>query len=155
MKRASVVLMGLALVLVSAAAQAGDELVIRDAWVPEAPPTAPAMAAYMVLENGSDEPRAIRSAEAPGFDRVELHLSKMEDGLAKMIEQDRIVVPANGEQALEPGGYHIMLIGIQERRLAGDVVPVTLHFENGETRVVDAPVKKRTMGGHGMHHHGH
>ncbi len=137
--------------------QAGDPagLEVRDAWVPEAPPNARVLAAYMTLVNHGERERVIRSADAPGFERVELHLSKMQDGLAKMIKQERITVPAGGERVLAPGGYHIMLIGVQERPTAGDTVPVTLNFADHPPVVVEAEVRKRgAMGGH-MHHHHH
>lgn len=118
---------------------------MTDPWIAEAPPTAMALAAFMVLENDGETPRSLVAVEAPGFDRIELHQSIEENGVHRMIRQEEIRIPADGQTPLEPGGYHIMLIGIQERLQAGDKVPMRLIFADGENRQVDVPVRRRAF----------
>lgn len=43
------------------------------------------------------------------------------------------VVPTGQRHRLEPGGLHIMLIGLTRDIKAGETVPVELEFSNGET----------------------
>jgi copper(I)-binding protein len=59
-----------------------------------------------------------------------------------MQEVDSIAVPAGGTVALEPGGYHIMLLGLTEDLVVGDSIEVTLEFESGVTETVTAEVQE-------------
>jgi hypothetical protein len=120
------------------------EVKIVDAWIPEAPPNAQAMAAFMVMENDEDKAVNVVSAFAPGFNTIELHKSVEIDGMHKMIKQDALVIPAMGSLTLKPGSYHIMLIGVQDPHpKAGDVIPLRLDFEDGKQMTVQVPVKLR------------
>jgi copper(I)-binding protein len=120
------------------------EVKVVDAWIPEAPPNAQAMAAFMVMENNEDKEVKVLSAFAPGFNTIELHKSMEVDGMHKMLKQDALVIPAMGSLTLKPGSYHIMLIGVQDPRpKAGDVIPVRLDFADGKQMTLQVPVKKR------------
>lgn len=129
---------------------------VSGAWVPEMPPGAHAYGAFMVLDNPDDAPVALVRAEAPGFAKIELHESVNVDGMHRMIEMEEIAVPAGGQTLLKPGSYHVMLIGPEQRLVAGDRVPLTLHFSDESVVTIEAEVRKREqmMGGHG-HHGGH
>jgi len=133
------------------------EVKVVDPWIPEAPPTAHAMAAFMVLENDEDRPVKVIAAHAPGFDTIELHKSVEENGMHKMLKQDALVIPQMGSLELRPGGYHIMLIGVHEPRpKAGDVIPMRLDLEGGQSIELKVPVKKRAEMMQHMHNmHGH
>ncbi len=120
------------------------EIKVVDPWIPEAPPNAQAMAAFMVIENDEDKEVKLVNAFAPGFKTIELHKSVEENGMHKMLKQDVMVVPPMGSLTLKPGSYHIMLIGVQDPRpKAGDVIPLRLDFEGGKQMTVQTPVKKR------------
>ncbi len=120
------------------------EIKVVEPWIPEAPPNAQAMAAFMVIENDEDKDVKVLNAFAPGFNTIELHKSVEVDGMHKMLKQDALVIPAMGSLTLKPGSYHIMLIGVQDPRpKAGDVIPVRLDFEGGKQMTVQVPVKKR------------
>ncbi|MBF0186559.1 MAG: copper chaperone PCu(A)C [Magnetococcales bacterium] len=127
---------------------------VHDAWVREAPPTARVLAAYMSLDNSSDKACALVSVESPDFERVELHNTVVHNGMAHMMKQDAIDIPANAWALLEPGGYHMMLIGRKRALKAGDTVPLKLTFRNGKSQEVTATVRK-TVGGGGMKHGSH
>lgn len=134
----------------ASAAVAGD-LEVEAPWVALAPPGAQATAAFMEWHNNGDEPIDVVSADADGFRSVELHRSINEDGMHRMIRQERITVPAGGSVSLAPGGYHVMLIGIERQLEEGDVVTIQLTRGDGRRLSVDAPVKRRAqaMSGHG------
>ena len=57
-----------------------------------------------------------------------------------MPQLDGVEIPAGGELVLEPGGYHVMLIGLTESLLAGDSFEATLTFENAGDVTVTVPV---------------
>lgn len=60
-----------------------------------------------------------------------------------MREVAAIPVPAGEEVRLEPGGYHVMLLGLTEPLLAGDTFEIELEFETAGTQTVTAEVRDR------------
>lgn len=98
-------------------------------------------AAYMTLINSGDTPDALIAAETDVAETVELHTVEMENGVMKMRPVPQIDVPAQGEQMLKPGGFHIMLLGIQHDLKDGETVTLTLTFEKSGTMDVVAPVQ--------------
>jgi copper(I)-binding protein len=119
------------------------EVKVVEPWIPEAPPNAQALGAFMVLENDEDREVKVVSAWAPGFDTIELHKSVEENGMHKMIKQDALVIPPMGSLELKPGSYHVMLIGVHKPPKAGDVIPLRLDFEGLPSQTIQVPVKKR------------
>jgi len=145
---------GLLLVLASTGAWAASGLTIEQPWVNEAPPGAAAMAGYMVVNNAGATARVLVGASSPAFGSAMLHRTVMKNGMAEMVHQKAIRVPAHGHVTFAPGGYHIMLMKPKHHYVAGDAVKVMLRFRNGEQRTVRFPVKKGAppMGGMNMHH---
>ena len=139
--------------LLGGAVQAAD-LQVSDPWVALAPPGAHATAAFMTLHNPGEQPIDLVAADADGFQAVELHQSINENGMHRMIEQERITVPAGGSVRLAPGGYHVMLIGPERAPAEGEVLVLALKLGDGTQLSVEAPVKRReqAMGGHGHAH---
>ena len=106
-------------------------------------------AAFMELVNPMTEDDILLSAETEIARVVELHNMVHEDGMMKMKKVDHIKIPAKGSASLKPGGFHLMLIGIKKAIKEGDMVPLTLHFQNAGTKHVQAVVKKIQI----KHHH--
>ncbi len=98
-------------------------------------------AAYMTLVNGSATADALVSAATDAAEVVELHTVIMEENVMRMRPVEQIEVPANGETELRPGGFHVMLIGLQRDLNAGDTVDLTLTFANAGEVTVSAPVQ--------------
>ncbi len=144
----------LLLVLMSITASAEDSgLTVADPWVREGPPNARVLAGYMMIENPSDRPETIVGASSPAFESIEFHRTVLEAGVARMVEQKRLQVPAGGRLALEPGGYHLMLMGAKGPLRAGDTVTVVLNLDGAREVRVEATVRKANHGGHNHHHH--
>ena len=143
-------------------AQAGGHLMVDNAWIREAPPGAAALAGYMTVMNHGDQPRMLVGASSPAFGKVMLHRTVMEEGMAKMVHQHMVEIPAKGSLTFEPNGYHLMLMKPRQQLKAGDKVDITLEFKNGDTLVVTHEVRAGMggmehggMGGmdHGSMHH--
>lgn len=132
-----------------------DQLQVEDPWVRAGPPTARVMAGYMILRNNGDTDREIVRVTSPAFARVELHLSRIEDGMARMIPQEALRIPAGGRLELAPGGYHLMLFDPVAPLQPGDAVELTLLDAAGNRLQVSAPVRLPTDGDadHSHHHH--
>lgn len=155
MKRVFKVMLTLTIGLWFTLAQAGEHLMVDNAWIREAPPGAAALAGYMTVMNHADQPRVLVGASSSAFGKVMLHRTVMEGGMAKMVHQEKITIPPMGSVTFTPNDYHLMLMKPKQALKAGDLVDITLEFENGETMVVTHEVRSG-MGGmdHGSMDHG-
>ena len=139
--------------LYSAAVFAGaaDTVSVHEPYVRLAPPNAPASAAFMVLRNtGARDVRLVR-ADNPASRVTELHTHLNEGGVMKMRPVPAVEIKAGGETVLKPGGLHVMLIDLKAPLKEGEIVPITLGFDDGSSKRVDARVVNPMAGGH--HHH--
>ena len=53
---------------------------------------------------------------------------------------DEVELPAGEEVVLEPGGLHVMLVGLQDRLIAGERFTATLELGSGTTLPVEVLV---------------
>ncbi len=86
-------------------------------------------AAYFTIENKGDTDDALIDAASDAARRVELHETVTEEGMHKMLPVEEIAIPAGGEAILEPGGYHVMLMDLNEELQVGDKINITLTFK--------------------------
>ena len=120
-----------------------DEAVAaRDAWI-RAADEGGLSAAYLTISNGSEADDALVDVSAPDLaTSVSLHETTTgDDGMTGMHHTPSIAVPAGGTVALEPGGYHVMLEGLQRNLVAGETVRIVLTFERAGPLTVDARVR--------------
>lgn len=115
---------------------------VDNAWSPETPPGAQVMAGYMQIHNPSQLPVHIIAVSSPDVDKVEMHLSKEVDGIAKMLPQTQLTIDANGTLTLQPGSYHLMMIKPHKRFLQGDSITLTLTLSDKQQQNVTLLVKK-------------
>lgn len=130
------------LLCASMTALADSQPLVSDAWVREAPPGARMLAAYLTIENPADEDLVLVDVSSPGFARVMMHRSAVVDGMARMIHEDSIRIPAHGKLELKPGSYHLMMPAPDTRLVTGDAVVFVLQFANGGRLEVHAEVRK-------------
>lgn len=144
----------LILMCLTGIAHSATMLEFHDTWIPEAPPNAYALAGYGTVLNPGDVDRVITEASSTDFSWIEFHRSVLEEGIAKMIPQESLHVPAKGRFTLEPGGYHMMMMKPARRLSSGDTVEVTLQLGDGTTETIVFEVRERN-GGHSHHDHHH
>ncbi len=97
-------------------------------------------AAYIVLKNGGAADRLV-SAKSDAARAVELHTMEMSGNTMQMRPVEGIDVPANSQVELKPGGYHVMLIGLNKELKPNDTFDVRLQFEKAGP--VDVKVQVR------------
>jgi hypothetical protein len=68
-----------------------------------------------------------------------------------MHKQESISIPAGTDFRFSPGRYHLMLINQTRTLAAGDTVPLTLHFAEGEPLQVMAEVRRGDSPSHKHH----
>ena len=143
MKRLTMLAAGL---LFSAGVLAGaaDNVSVQDPYVRLAPPNAAATAAFMVIRNTGDKDVKVVKADNPVSKATELHTHLNEGGVMKMRPVPAIEIRAKGEAVLRPGGLHVMMIDLKAPMKEGDSVPITLTFDDGSSKQVDAKVLRAT-----------
>jgi len=150
----------LACALLSASTLLASTISINDAYVRATPPGLPNSAAFMTVKNETSKDINIVKASSKVAKYVELHTHNMKNGVMKMYQVPQITVPKNGKVVLQPGGFHVMLIGLYQPLKKGESVTFTLELANGETKTITAPIKSvmggmkhKNMGHHNMKHH--
>ena len=79
-------------------------------------------------------------ADTPASRVTELHTHINDGGVMKMRPVPAIEIKAKGEAVLKPGSLHVMLIDLKAPMKEGDSVPITLTFDDGSSKTVDAKV---------------
>ncbi|MDO6590760.1 hypothetical protein DS901_05110 [Loktanella sp. D2R18] len=138
--------------LTASVALAESEIHVMDTMVFETAPTAMAGGGFMQIMNHGDTDDMLIDVRAD-YPRVEIHTTEFADGVAKMIHIEGVPVPAGGMATLEPGGFHVMFMGLQGTPFVLDeMIPATLVFEYaGEVEVMFKVVAR---GEHGNMNHG-
>ncbi|HSJ46939.1 MAG TPA: copper chaperone PCu(A)C [Euzebyales bacterium] len=119
-------------------AASGGEISVTDAHVPV--PAGANGAAYMTLTNDGDADDTLVRVSTDVAETVGLHETSTQDGSMSMQEVDGIDIPAGGDAVLEPGGLHVMLIGVTQDLAEGDTLDLTLTFDNAGEQTVSAEV---------------
>ena len=137
-------MLGLYLFLASSTALAGAADVVQalDPYVRAMPPGQPTSAGFLGLTNNSGQDHAVVAAEAAMAKAVELHTHIMENDMMHMHRVQKIDLPAGQTVVLQPGGLHVMFIGLKKDLTPGDSASFTLIFEDGSEKRLDVPVRK-------------
>ena len=145
----------LATTILMAGAAFADGLMVHDAYARAASPSAKAGAAFMMLMNKSDQDDRLIGARSDVAKRVELHTHiENDEGVMRMTQiEGGIAVPAGATHMMQRGGDHVMLMGLNQSLSQGDLVEITLIFENAGEMVIEVPVDNERKGAHGAMTH--
>lgn len=149
MKLANSLLLG-SLLVASALTHAGG-LEVESPWIREAPPGMKILAGYMKLENEKKAALNLVGATSKDFESIEIHHTVFKDGIASMIHQQSVRIPAYSTVKFEPNGLHLMLINPRRELKVGDKVKITLRFSN--YRKVKVVFQVRKGESETLHHH--
>ena len=95
--------------------------------------------AYMQITNAGVNDDVLIAARTEAARTIEIHETRIEDDIARMIElEEGLPIPAGETVMLEPGGAHVMLIGLPQDLLPNETVSLTLVFASGAELTVDA-----------------
>lgn len=87
-------------------------------------------AAFFTITNNGEADDRLVAATSDVADAVEIHEMAMKDGTMTMSPlMEGLPIPAGETVVLEPGGYHIMFIGLTRDLTAGETLQLTLTFE--------------------------
>ena len=129
-----------AIFITSQSVLAGD-IQITQPWARASAGMAKAGAAYLAVQNTGTADDRLVAARADVSDKVELHTHIKEGDLMKMRQIMAIDVPAGKTVALQPGGLHVMFMGLKAPLKTGAHFPLTLVFEKAGEITVDVEVQ--------------
>jgi copper(I)-binding protein len=102
---------------------------------------------FATITNNTDADVTLIGGACDIADAVQVHEVVMVDGAMKMQEKaGGIVIPAGESVTLEPGGLHVMLMGLKQAVLDGVQVTVTLNFDGAEAQTLTLPAKTSASG---------
>lgn len=132
------------------------ELLIVHPWAGASIGKAKAGAAYLTISNQGEAPDRLIAVETPAAKRAELHTHLIADGIMKMRRLKAVEVAPGEPTVFQPGGLHIMLLGLEAPLIEGDLFKLTLTFERaGKVEVdviVQEPAAPQGHSGHGAGH---
>lgn len=98
-------------------------------------------AAFGEITNSSTHDITITSASSPAAAEVQLH--EVVDSTMRQVDGG-LVIPAGQTLILQPGGFHLMFMGLTAPIMAGDDVSITLTLTDGSHLTFTAVAKDFT-----------
>ena len=129
----------MALVACSVVAQT-PALIVVDAWTRQVPGSDVA-AAYLTLRNPRTQPVTIVSIESPLAEHAMIHETKTLGGQSQMRPHEQLVIAPGQTVKFEPGGLHVMLMGLRQPVPVGKSFPLVLLLADGTKVQVAAVVR--------------
>lgn len=121
---------------------AGEMISLDNGWVKAAEDGM--SAAFGELKNAGETDVTVVSVSSDASGELQLHETVPNDA-GEMVMRERdggFTIPAGGTLTLEPGGNHIMLMGLAHPINAGDEVSFTLTFSDDSTFEFTVPAKE-------------
>ncbi|MGO9544686.1 MAG: copper chaperone PCu(A)C [Rhodomicrobium sp.] len=149
------------LMVTAFAAQAHEyrqgDLTIGHPWARPTAGTNKLGAAYLTVKNGGAEADTLLSASSPDAAKAEIHEHIHDaNGVMRMRPvEGGLKIPAGETVEFKPGGYHIMLIGLNHNFEEGHAIPLKLSFAHAGDVNVEVKIEKTSSGDSGMHDHHH
>lgn len=93
-------------------------------------------AAYMLVENTSDEDVRIIGVESDVAEFTELHTHTMKNDTMMMRHIEHLDIDAGESVRFAPNGYHVMLINLKHRLKHGEQAVISFKYDDGSTQDV-------------------
>lgn len=101
-------------------------------------------AGYLSVTNTGTDSDMLVAIETE-FPRADVHRTEKDaSGVARMSPVDGLEIPAGETVTLEPGGLHVMFMGLDRPLAEGDSVHATLVFETAGEIAVEFQVEARS-----------
>jgi len=124
--------------------RAGQEgLAFEAAWIRAMPPGMSMTAGYGRFRNTGAEVVELLSYSSPEFGEVTLHRTEIVDGVSRMRDVSVLPIPPGEAVALEPGGYHLMLMAPEAPLAEGRLVTLQVFAKDGSMFRFEVPVQRQ------------
>ena len=133
------------LLLLAVSARSGDykagNLAITDPWSRPTPPIASVGAVYFSITNAGRKADRLLAIGSPIARQAEIHESRVVNGTVEMRPVESIECPPGATVRIEPGGLHVMLLGLTHPLAAGTTFPLSLRFRDAGSVTVQVAVR--------------
>lgn len=158
MTRIAIIVAAIVAVFAAMPAQAEDvtagNLKISAAWARATPKGAPVGGGYMTITNTGTTTDRLIGGSSDASKRFEIHEMSMDNGVMKMRPVKALEIKPGQSVAFNPGGYHVMFVGLNKQLAQGEHIKATLDFEKAGKVDVDFTVEgigaQGPAGAHGM-----
>jgi len=100
------------------------------------------LAVYLELSNSATEDDRLIGASVSLAERVEIHQSVVSNNVMHMKEApEGLALPAAAAVVFEPGGHHLMVIGLGQAFTHGDRFEMVLEFERAGAVTVSVKIE--------------
>ncbi|MGY1457133.1 MULTISPECIES: copper chaperone PCu(A)C [unclassified Luteimonas] len=114
---------------------------VIDGWLRSPPMPMPMMAGFARIDNPCAAEAIVTGARSDAFASVELHETRVGDGVSRMREVAELPVVAGGDVVLRPGGLHLMLMRPVSPLAAGDIARIEFTLADGRSVGADFEVR--------------
>ena len=104
---------------------------VEAAWVRLPPSAMPMAAAFARLRNDCAVPVRVVGADSPAFAAVELHETRVVEGVNRMRPVPVLEIAPGEVAVLRPGGLHLMLLRPQSPLAEGAALAVEFRLDDG------------------------
>ncbi|MEM7753656.1 MAG: copper chaperone PCu(A)C [Pseudomonadota bacterium] len=133
--------------------QVGD-LTLKAPFARATLPNQPVAGAFLTITNSGAEDDVLVAVSSSISERGEVHEMAMDGDTMRMRElADGLVIPAGETVELKPGGYHLMFMQLKAPLVEGEMVDMTLEFQNAGS--VTLPFSIMGKAAKSMDHSGH
>jgi copper(I)-binding protein len=115
---------------------------VREGWVRLLPGGMPMQAGFGRIENNCAVPVTIVAARSPAYGSVELHETRIVEGVSRMRAVPELRIAPDGSAVLKPGGLHLMLMQPRKPLKAGSKVAIEFDLRDGRVLRGEFEVRK-------------
>ena len=116
------------LLVLTAGHSAAADIVVKNAHVRPIPASLSMTAGYLTIVNAGAKPDTLVSLKCACAADVSAHETEEKGGTSHMRASGPVIIPARGAVTFQPGGRHLMLIGVRGGVQPGQTVKITLRF---------------------------
>lgn len=131
----------LALAFSSHASAQSIGVTVEDGWARATIGTSRPGSIYMQIRNDRRTPVTLTEIRSELARSVQLHQTSVDaQGVASMSSAGGLVINPGEAASFEPGGLHVMLMGLRHAMVEGAAVEITLAFSDGTEMLTTVPV---------------
>jgi len=117
------------------------EVLVDAGWARASIGTSRPAAAYITFRNTGGKAVTLTGLTTAVAKRAEVHLTQTDDaGVSTMSPAGDIALPPGEDVTFQPGGLHIMLMGLNAPLKEGERFELTLEYDDGGSKTVEVNV---------------
>jgi len=120
-----------------------NHISFNEPWVRAMPPMVMNTAGYVEVLNSSHVADKLVNVWSDAASLIEIHQTKHEDGVFKMLAVKNAKIPPKGKLIMQPGGYHLMMMGVSPDLANNKSITIHFEFEKAGIVQVNFPIIKK------------